>query len=75
MTTNNNDSWVEVFSGEAFETEVVKGLLNANGVRCIIEDHSMSAVTSHYNGIGGDMRILVDPANEEMARKLIENKE
>ena len=22
MTTNRNDAWIEVFSGEAFETEV-----------------------------------------------------
>lgn len=75
MTTNNNDTWVKVFSGEAFETEVVKGLLKANGIRCILEDHSMSAVTSHYSGIGGDMHILVAPEDAEVARQLIERKE
>ena len=56
MTTNNN-AWMEVFSGEAFEAEVVKGLLEANGIRCIMEDHTMSALTSHYNGIGGDVAV------------------
>lgn len=75
MTTNNNESWVEVFSGEAFATEVVKGLLEANGIRCILENHSMSAMTSHYSGIGGDMRILVAPADRDVALKLIEHKE
>lgn len=74
MTTNNNSAWAEVFSGAAFETEVVKGLLEANGIRCILEDHTMSALTSHYSGIGGDMCILVEPADKEAALKLIEHK-
>ncbi len=75
MTTNNNSAWVEVFSGATFESEVVKGLLEANGIRCILEDHTMSALTSHYSGIGGDMCILVAPEDKEMALKLIEHKE
>ena len=33
MTTNDNSTWVEVFTGASFETEVVKGLLEANGIR------------------------------------------
>lgn len=75
MTTNNNSAWVEVFSGEAFEAEVVKGLLEANDIRCILEDHTLSAVTSHYNGIGGYVGILVSPVDEETARQLIVSKE
>lgn len=75
MTTNNNSAWVEVFSGEAFEAEVVKGLLEANDIRCILEDHTLSAVTSHYNGIGGYVGILVSPVDEEAARQLVVSKE
>lgn len=73
MTTNNTGAWVEVFSGAAFETEVVKGLLDSNGIRAIIEDHTMSALTSCYSGIGGDMRILVPPTEEAEARRVIEH--
>ena len=74
MTTTNNSAWTEVFSGAAFEAEVVKGMLEANGIHCILEDHTLSALMSHYSGIGGDMRILVAPDDEEMALKLIEHK-
>lgn len=74
MTTNNTGAWVEVFSGAAFETEVVKGLLNSNGIRAIIEDHTLSALTSHYSAIGGEMRILVAPDDEASARQLIEHR-
>lgn len=74
MTTTNDSTWTEVFSGAAFETEVVKGLLEANGIHCILEDHTMSALTSHYSGIGGDMRILVSPDDMEKAQALIEQR-
>ena len=76
MATMNSETgaWVEVFSGAAFETEVVRGLLESNGIPCIIEDHTMSALTSHYSGIGGDMRILVESGNESVACRLIEHR-
>lgn len=75
MTTNNHEAWSEVFSGAAFEAEVKRGLLEANGIHCIVEDHTMSAVTSSYLGLGGDVRILVSPTDVEEAQRLIENKE
>lgn len=71
MSTNNEKSWVEVFSGAAFETEVVKGLLESHAIPCILENHTMSAVTSPYSGIGGDMRILVAPSSKDEALALI----
>ena len=52
-----------------------RAFLEANGIRCILEDHTMWAVTSHYSGIGGDMRILVTEADKEQATQLINNKD
>lgn len=72
MQTTHHESWIEEYSGAAFEAEVTRGLLEANGIQCILEDHTMSALTSHYLGIGGDMRILVAPSNLELAQRLIE---
>ena len=70
MTTKRNETWIKVFSGEPFETEVIRGMLETNGIRCIVEDHT-SLLTSYYSGVGGDMRILVPPADAEMAQRLI----
>ena len=75
MTTNHHEAWIEVFSGAAFEADVRRGLLEANGIRCIVEDHTMSAVTSTYLGLGGDVRILVAPADVEAATRLMGNKD
>lgn len=73
MTTNKNSVWVKVFSGAAFETEVIKGKLEANGIRCILEDHT-SMLISHYSNTGGYMCILVDPADKKIALNLIHHK-
>lgn len=70
MTTKRNKTWIKVFSGKPFETEVIRGMLETNGIRCIVEDHT-SLLTSYYSGVGGDMRILVPPADAEMAQRLI----
>lgn len=70
MTTNHHEAWTVVFSGEAFEAEVKRGLLEANGICCIVEDHT-SVFTAHYSGIGGDMRILVAPSDVMQAQRLI----
>ena len=70
MTTKRNEAWVKVFSGQPFEAEVIRGMLETNGIRCIVEDHT-SLITSYYSGLGGDMRVLVSPADEEEAQRLI----
>lgn len=50
MTTNYHEAWTVVFSGEAFEAEVKRGLLETHGICCIVEDHT-SVFTAHYSGI------------------------
>lgn len=73
MTTNHNNAWVTIFSGQPFEAEVIRGMLETNGIRCIVEDHT-SLITSYYSGVGGDMRVLVSPSDAEKAQQLIEHK-
>jgi hypothetical protein len=73
MMTDQNEAWRTVFSGAPFEAEVIRGVLETNGIRCIVEDHT-SLVTSYYSGVGGDMRVLVSPEEAEEALRLIGNK-
>ena len=73
MKPNKNEAWVTIFSGAPFEAEVIRGMLETNGIRCIVEDHT-SLVTSYYSGVGGDMRVLVFPEDAEKAQRLIEHK-
>ena len=73
MKADQNDAWRVIFSGAPFEAEVIRGMLETNGIRCIVEDHT-SLVTSYYSGVGGDMRVLVSPEDAEKAQQLIEHK-
>lgn len=73
MKTNHHDAWHTVFSGNPFEAEVIRGMLESNGIRCIVEDHT-SLVTSYYSGVGGDMRVLVSPEYADEAARLIAHK-
>lgn len=73
MIAKDNEAWVTIFAGPPFEAEVVKGMLEANGIRCIVEDHT-SLLTSYYSGLGGDMRILVSPEDAEEGKRLVEHK-
>ena len=46
MKTNKNEAWVTIYSGPPFEAEVTRGVLETNGIRCIVEDHT-SLLTSY----------------------------
>ena len=46
MRANDYDSLVEVFRGDLWEAELVKGLLASAGVDAMLKDESLSVVTS-----------------------------
>ena len=70
MGTDKN-GLVAVFQGNLWEAELVKGLLNSAGVEAIIDDKSMSAVTSPYIEVGSEVVVLVNKEEEVYARKVV----
>ena len=46
MEANVFESLVEVFRGNLWEAELIKGLLESAGVESMIKDETLSAVTS-----------------------------
>lgn len=70
MGTDKN-GLVAVFQGTLWEAELVKGLLNSAGVDAIIDDKSLSAVTSPYLTAGGEVAVLVNKEEEVYARKVV----
>ena len=59
MKTSAYDSLVEVFRGNLWEAELVKGLLESAGVQAMIKDETLSAVTSPYANAATVAEILV----------------
>ena len=62
---------VKVFNGNLWEAQLVQGLLETNHIACMLENNTISAVTSPYT-MGGDVLVLVNDCDEEAAMCLIE---
>ncbi|MFR3188190.1 MAG: DUF2007-related protein [Phocaeicola sp.] len=71
MKTNAYDSLVEVFRGNLWEAELVKGLLESAGVQAMIKDETLSAVTSPYANVGGRVLVMVNKEEEVYAKKVV----
>lgn len=69
---NEKQDLVCVFKGQAFEVEIVRGRLESEGIPAMIFNNSMSAIFSAYTVMAGPMGVLVNPEDEERARKIIE---
>ena len=67
MSKNNEDRLVQVFAGTLWQAEIVKGLLESNGIPCDIKDNTIGAVTSSYGALSGDVIVIVNKENEKRA--------
>ncbi len=62
---------VRVFNGNLWEAQIIQGLLQSNHINCMIENDTLSAVTSPYATLGGEVWVLVNAGDEEAAALLI----
>lgn len=62
---------VRVFSGNLWQAQIIQGLLESNHIISMLENDTLSAVTSPYATLGGEVLVLVDIKDEESALKLI----
>ena len=65
---------VEVYSGTLWQAEVIKGLLDSNGIPCAMLDETIGAVTSPYSPTSGDVVVVVDECDRERAVRIIEHR-
>ncbi len=62
---------VKVFSGSLWQAQVIQGLLEANHIVSMLENETLSAVTSPYATLGGEVFVLVDIRDRDFAVRLI----
>lgn len=65
---------MKIFSGNLWQAQLVQGLLEANNITCILRNETISAVTSPYTTLGGDVIVLIDERDHDMAESVL-NKE
>ena len=62
----------EVFEGSLWEAELVKGLLQAENVDCMLRDETLGAVTLPYLTSCGNVKILVNDEDYQRAMQIVE---
>ncbi|MDR0895113.1 MAG: DUF2007 domain-containing protein [Prevotellaceae bacterium] len=72
MTATDNSRTIEVFKGSPWESELVKGLLENNGIVSILKDGLMSTIAPY---IAPDVTILVNETDYEAAMEVIRSRE
>lgn len=71
MKNEDYTKTVEVFSGSAWEAEIIKGLLESNGIRCVVKDGILSTIAPY---IAPSVSILVIEEELENATEIIKAK-
>ena len=61
----------EVFEGSLWEAEIVKGLLQAEEMDCMLRDETLGAVTSPYLTLGGNVKVLVNDEDYQRATRIV----
>lgn len=69
---NEKQDLVCVFKGDSFESEVVRGRLEADGIPAMIMNNSLSAIFSTYTAMAGPVSVMVNSQDEERAVKLLQ---
>lgn len=72
MNGVNEEKLVPVYSGDMWQAQLVKGLLDANAIVCAIKDDSTGILTSSYALAVGEVVVIVNEGDEAAARKVIE---
>lgn len=73
MTDVNKEKLATVFSGTVWQAELIKGLLETNGIPCAIMDETIGAITSSYAGFNGTVLIVVNEEEKVHALEIIES--
>lgn len=60
----------EIFSGNLWEAEIIKGLLQSEKIPCMVRDETLGAVTSPYLTIGGQVKVLVNDEDYQAALRV-----
>lgn len=72
MNTNANTRTIEVFRGLSWEAEIIRGLLEQNGIAVVLREGSLGAIAPY---ITPDVAILVSEQNRDAALEIISQRE
>lgn len=72
MKEENDSLLVEVFSGTPWEAELIKGLLESNGLQSSLKDGVMGTLAPY---LSPEVSVLINENDYEPAMEIIRNRE
>ncbi|MCD8079916.1 MAG: DUF2007 domain-containing protein [Bacteroides sp.] len=72
MKKSAEKNLIEVFAGSPWEAELIKGLLESQGVQAVLKDAILGTLTPY---ISPEVAVLVNQENYESAMELIRNRD
>ncbi|MCD8031287.1 MAG: DUF2007 domain-containing protein [Bacteroides sp.] len=72
MKKSADKTLVEVFAGSPWEAELIKGLLESQGIQAVLKDGILGTLTPY---ISPEVAVLVNQENYESAIELIRNRD
>lgn len=62
---------IKIFGGNLWQAQLIQGLLESNNIVCMLRNETMSAVTSPYATLGGEVCVLIEEQDREMAESIL----
>lgn len=72
MKEKDDSSLIEVFTGSPWEAELIRGLLESNGLQATTKDGMMESIAPY---IGNGMVVMVNEEDYEPAMQVIRQRE
>ncbi|MFV0545563.1 MAG: DUF2007-related protein [Bacteroides sp.] len=72
MNKTDQSKSVEVFSGSSWEAEIIKGLLESNGIRSVVKDGILGTLAPY---IAPAVSLLVTEEDYEEAQRIINERD
>ena len=66
---------IEIFSGKPIDAEIVKSILEDNGIRAFLKDENMGTIAPWYASPGGAgaVKIIISSLDYEKAKSIVDD--
>ena len=72
---NTDDAWVIVYSGTIIEADLLRSVLESEGIESLLENEVMGTIASPYIAAGGvgAVRVVVAGGDREHAKRIADD--
>ena len=73
MNTEKDSTPIEIYSGNGWEVELLKSMLESAGINCFLQNEYSGTITPHYTAGGvNPIKLIISSADLEEAKTIVE---